>query len=89
MPIVSSLDCISTDLLAYGEDEAADWVLSLNAEQHKQIGELAAEILYGSKENMYLAKALALAAVRLREGTARSLKRKRRVMRFYDERSQG
>jgi hypothetical protein len=85
LPIVSELDRISTHLRAYGENEAATWVLSLNAEQHNRLGELASSILHGSNENMYLAKALALAAVQLYEGSPRPLKRKRRLMTFYDE----
>ena len=84
MPIVAELSSISTDLLAYGEDDVARWVLSLSSEQHDQLGHLAAEILYRSKENMYLAKALALAAVQMHEGAARPLKRKRRMMHVYE-----
>ncbi len=85
LPINASLSDISQDLRAYGEDEIAAWVLSLNSEQHARLGELAWEIVIHRNQTSLLALALALAAVELHDGAARTLKRKRRLMKVYDE----
>ena len=71
------------DLVEYGEDDAVDWVSSCSDDEFLRICGVADWLLLKvpgtpSGASMMVAKATALAAVFVREGAPRPLKRKRR-----------
>jgi len=67
-------------LRSYGEDEVAAVIANLPDEQWRKIGSLAFDYVCRPSSGL-LAKALALAAVEVVEGTPRDLRRKRRDFR--------
>ncbi|MFB9931483.1 hypothetical protein ACFORO_14115 [Amycolatopsis halotolerans] len=74
---------IRRDLLEYGEDAAAEWVVSCTDDELLRLGCIAGWVsLKGpstpSGEGMMVCKALAIAAVCVREGKPRKLARARR-----------
>ena len=81
----SSLHQIATDLLAYGEKDLANVVLTLDTQQHERLAVAAAEYLYLPNSSGLLAYCLAMAAVIIIEGRERPLKRKKRLMEVYSE----
>ena len=84
--INAALSTISTDLLAYGEDEASAAVLHLSPADHERLSILAADILYAPNGSRLLSYCVAMAAVQILEGRPRPLKRKKRQMHVYEGR---
>lgn len=78
-----SAESISRDLAAYGEDEAANWVLTCSDDELERLCSVAEWLLHNgsgilSGGSMLIAEACALAAVYVREGAPRNLARARR-----------
>ena len=63
------------ELAAYGEHEAAAWLCTIDAETHAKVSVTASRVITG---NMTIDKAICLAAVEVREGAPRPLRRNRR-----------
>lgn len=82
--VIALRDTLAIDLRTYGEDDAADRVLSLSDEDLARIWERADHYVYSdehalaSGRSMLIGKALALAAVDVLEGAPRELRWKRR-----------
>jgi len=79
----SSTSLIHHDLLAYGEDASASWIVECSEDELVRVCSVAEWLLYfgpqtASGSSMILAKACALAAVYVHEGTPRALVRSRR-----------
>ena len=79
----ASAESISRDLVEYGEDKAAPWMLTCSDDDLVRVCSVADWLLhYGptapSGASMIIAKACALAAVYVREGAPRELRRSRR-----------
>jgi hypothetical protein len=75
---------IAENLLRYGEPEASGWLLSCSDDELVRVCSVADWLLlHGPKEpsgsSMMIAKACALAAVYVREGSPRALARPRRL----------
>ena len=83
VPIIqASRQCITYHLRTYGEDDLVPQLLSCSTEQLATIQRRAGDYAFSGplgKSGMMYAKALALAAVEILEGTPRDLKRKRRM----------
>ncbi len=67
---------LAPQLIAYGEPEAAEALLTMTPETHQQVSVLAGRLL---SDNLTIDKAICIAAVHVFEGKARPLRRKRRV----------
>lgn len=81
---MSTAEQIAEDLYAYGEVETSTWMLTCTADEHIRVCSVGAWICsHGptapSGASMLFAKALALAAVYVREGAPRDLARSRRL----------
>jgi hypothetical protein len=79
----ASSERIAADLRQYGEDEAADWLLTCTDEELVRVCSVGEWLLFHgpgrpSGGSMLFAKALSLAAVYVREGAPRELARPRR-----------
>lgn len=79
----ATAETISHDLLEYGEEDVADWILSCSDEDLVRVCSVANWLtLHGptspNGSSMMIAKACALAAVYVREGAPRNLARGRR-----------
>jgi hypothetical protein len=86
MPIIRSREMLAIDLRTYGEDGAAALIDRLSDAQLQQIYDRADHFLLderyatpsgGSREYSW---ALSMAAIEVIEGSARDLRRKRRVL---------
>jgi hypothetical protein len=83
-PLLSArVDDIAEDLRRYGEDDTAVWVLSCSDDELVRVCSVADWLLYHGRSSpsggsMMIAKACALAAVYVREGSPRDLRRSRR-----------
>ena len=64
------------ELAAYGEPEAAAWLGTIDADTHAKISVTASRVITAG---MIIDKAICLAAVEVREGAPRPLRRKRRL----------
>jgi hypothetical protein len=82
--INAALSTISTDLLAYGEEEASAAALHLSPSEHERLAILAADILYAPKGPRLLSYCVAMAAIHVIEGRPRPLKRKKRQLQVYE-----
>jgi hypothetical protein len=74
---------IAEDLRRYGEDEAAEWIIDCSEDELVRVCAVAEWLLYHgparrSGASRMIAKACALAAVYVREGSPRDLLRSRR-----------
>lgn len=74
---------MSRDLIEYGEDETARWMLTCSDDDLIRVCSVADWLLldgpaHQSGSSMMIAKACALAAVYVREGAPRELRRSRR-----------
>jgi hypothetical protein len=85
--INAALSTISTDLLAYGEEDASAAVLHMTPAEHERLANLAADILYAPNSPRLLSYCVAMAAIHVLEGRPRSLKRKKRLMHVYGKSS--
>lgn len=72
------LDCLAPELRAFGEDQAAESLVTIDDKTHAKISRLALKNILA--ERMFVDKAICLAAVQVFEGSRRPLRRKRR---FY------
>jgi hypothetical protein len=63
------------ELAAYGEHEASAWLSTIDAETHAKVSVAASRVITAG---MTTDKAICLAAVEVREGAARPLRRNRR-----------
>jgi hypothetical protein len=77
------VESMSRDLHEYGEDETANWILTCSDDELVRVCSVAEWLLYfgpsrPSGGSMMIARACALAAVYVREGTPRDLARARR-----------
>ena len=68
---------LAVELVAYGEPDAADFLLSMSEDTHTRVSVLALRKLISQR--LTVDKAICLAAVEIHEGSPRELKRKRRV----------
>jgi hypothetical protein len=67
---------LAPELVAYGEPEAAEFLLTVSPDTHAQISVIAGHLL---SDKITIDKAICLAAIEVLEGRARPLRRKRRV----------
>ena len=79
----ASAEHIASDLLQYGEDATAAWVLNCTDQELVRVCSVGYWLLFHgprppSGGSMLIAKAVSLAAVYVREGAPRELARKRR-----------
>ena len=79
----ASAESISRDLIEYGEDDTAPWMLTCSEDDLVRVCSVADWLLLNgptrpSGSSMMIAKACALAAVYVREGAPRELRRSRR-----------
>ena len=79
MAVWVARDLLALDLRTYGEDALAERALSLDDETHARIQERADHYLYRG-ESRLLAKAVALAAIEVLEGTPRQPRWRRRKL---------
>ena len=63
------------ELAAYGEHETAAWLSTIDADTHAKVSVTASRVITAG---MIIDKAICLAAVEVREGSPRPLRRKRR-----------
>ena len=82
--VTASPQLIATHLTAYGENDAALRIQTLDAHEVEMISEIA---FVHACNGMKLAESLSLAAVEVCEGKPRPVKRKRRNMSVYKFRS--
>jgi hypothetical protein len=66
---------LAKELVAYGEPETAEWLLRIDPDTHAKLSVTANQYLSGN----IIDKAICLAAVEVFEGSARPLRRKRRL----------
>lgn len=76
--IAFDLHCLAPELRAFGEDQAAKWLVTIDDKTHAKVSRLALKNILA--ERMFVDKAICLAAVQVFEGSGRPLRRKRR---FY------
>jgi hypothetical protein len=80
----ASVESITQDLFAYGEDETGRWLPTCTDDELVRVCSVAQWLLFyapsrRSGGSMLIAKACALAAVYVREGSPRELHRSRRM----------
>jgi hypothetical protein len=80
--LTASAETVAAELRQYGEDRAADWLLTCTEEELVRVCSVGEWLLYHGPStrsgSMLIAKALSLAAVYVREGAPRDLARSRR-----------
>jgi hypothetical protein len=79
----ASVESIARELVEYGEDDTAAWIVDCSDDELVRVCSVASWLLFhgptvSSGASMMIAKACALAAVYVREGGPRELKRSRR-----------
>ncbi|MGN6501465.1 MAG: hypothetical protein ACTHKX_01005 [Pseudolysinimonas sp.] len=91
MGMYASVGDVANDLMTYGEDVTAEWIAACSEDEFRRVRNVADFLVafgptQGDGSSMLIAKALALAAVYVCEGTPRQLNRERRDLSRTSER---